>query len=109
MHAPYPYDGPEILRGPVEGALRRVIDPEMALTIVDLGLVRGVAVSEGRIRVVLTMTSVACPVADAILEDVEAELDAVAPRSMGIDLELVWEPPWTPDRMSARAKQFMGW
>jgi metal-sulfur cluster biosynthetic enzyme len=109
VQAPYPYDGPEALREPVEAALRRVIDPELALTIVDLGLVYRVTVAESRMRVELTMTSAACPVADVILEDIESELDAVAPASMAVDVELVWEPAWSADRMSARAKQFMGW
>jgi metal-sulfur cluster biosynthetic enzyme len=48
-------------------------------------------------------------VADLIIEDVGTQLDQVAPPEMAVDVELVWEPPWTTDRMSARAKTFMGW
>jgi len=55
------------------------------------------------------MTSAACPVADLIVDDVGAELDRVAPADMSVDVELVWEPAWTTERMSARAKAFMGW
>jgi metal-sulfur cluster biosynthetic enzyme len=55
------------------------------------------------------MTSAACPVVDVIIDDVGTELDKVAPADMAVDIELVWEPPWTTDRMSARAKAFMGW
>jgi len=106
---PYPYSGPEALRTPIEQALHRVVDPEVAMTIVDVGLVYGVAVTPERLHVLLTMTSAACPVADVIVDDVGAELDKVAPPGMAIDVELVWEPPWTSDRMSARAKAFMGW
>ena len=55
------------------------------------------------------MTSAACPVTDVILGDVEAELDRVVPQAMKIRVELVWEPVWSTDRMSPRAKAFMGW
>lgn len=105
----YPYNGPEDFRAPILAALRRVVDPEVAMTIVDVGLVYGVAVTPERLHVLMTMTSAACPVTDVILDDVETELDKVAPADMAIDVELVWEPSWTTDRMSPRAKAFMGW
>jgi metal-sulfur cluster biosynthetic enzyme len=107
--APYPYTGPEALREPILAALHRVVDPEVAMTIVDVGLVYGVTVTSERLHVLLTMTSAACPVADVIVDDVGTELDQVAPAGMAVDVELVWEPAWTTDRMSARAKAFMGW
>lgn len=107
--SPYPYEGPEALRLPIEAALRRVVDPEVAMTIVDVGLVYGVNVTAERVHVNLTMTSAACPVADLIVEDVGSELDRVAPDGMAVEVALVWDPPWTTDRMSARAKAFMGW
>jgi metal-sulfur cluster biosynthetic enzyme len=107
--SPYPYEGPEALRGPIERALRRVVDPEVALSIVDVGLVYGVTVTDERLHVRLTMTSAACPVTDVIIDDVEAELDPITPPDLQITTELVWEPPWTTDHMSAGAKAFMGW
>lgn len=107
--APFPYDGPPELRQPVIDALRRVIDPEVALTIVDVGLVYGVTIGGDLAHVRMTMTSAACPVTDVILDEVEAQLESVLPASMAIEIELCWEPPWTPDMMSPRAKLFMGW
>lgn len=107
--SPYPYRGPEELKAPILAALRRVVDPEVAMTIVDVGLVYGVTVEPARLQVLLTMTSAACPVTDVIVDDVGAELDKVAPADMAVEVELVWEPPWTTDRMSPRAKAFMGW
>ena len=107
--SPYPYSGPEQLREAILAALRRVVDPEVAMTIVDVGLVYGVTVSAERLHVLLTMTSAACPVVDVIVDDVEYELDKLAPSDMAIDVEVVWEPPWTADRMTPRAKEFMGW
>lgn len=103
------YTGPEGLRQPLEDALRRVVDPEMALTIVDVGLVYAVVVTDTLAEVTMTMTSVACPVTDVIVGDVETELDRILPPDLKIHVELVWEPAWTPERMSARAKAFMGW
>ena len=105
----FAYTGPADLQAPIEAALWRVIDPELALTIVDVGLVYGVAVTGDEVRVTMTMTSAACPVTDVILADVETELDAVLPADLRIAVELVWEPAWTAERLSARAKVFMGW
>jgi metal-sulfur cluster biosynthetic enzyme len=105
----YAYDGPDALRTPVLKALCSVVDPEVAMSIVDVGLVYGVTVKPERLHVVMTMTSAACPVADVILDDVLAELGGIAPQGMAVDVELVWEPAWTTERMSARAKAFMGW
>lgn len=106
---PYDYEGPDTLRQPIDDALRRVVDPEVAMNIVDVGLVYGVAVGDDLVHVRMTMTSAACPVIDVILGDAESELDRVVPPQMKIRVELVWEPAWTTDRMSARAKAFMGW
>lgn len=107
--SPFPYEGPDALQQPVLAALQRVVDPEVALSIVDVGLVYGVTVSDDRLHVRLTMTSAACPVADVIVADVERELDAIVPPELAVEVELVWDPPWTPDRMSEGAKRFMGW
>jgi metal-sulfur cluster biosynthetic enzyme len=105
----FAYDGPPEWRGPVEAALRRVVDPEVAMTIVDVGLVYAVHVEPGRWHVVMAMTSAACPVTDVILDETQDELERIAPGDTAIDVELVWEPAWTPERMSARAKAMMGW
>lgn len=106
--APYPYDGPEPLREPILAALREVVDPEVALSIVDIGLVYGVTVTPTRVHLSLTMTSAACPVADVVVDDAAAALERIAPAGTAVDVELVWEPPWTPARISARARAFLG-
>lgn len=106
---PFPYSGPADLQQPIEHALRTVVDPELALSIVDVGLVYGVTVSDSKAHVALTMTSVACPVTEMILQDVEAELHRAIPAGITIEVELVWEPAWSAERMSPRGKAFMGW
>jgi metal-sulfur cluster biosynthetic enzyme len=109
MTAPFPYTGPAELRQRVEQALRGVVDPELALSLVDVGLVYGVTIDERKAHVAVTMTSVACPVTELIIEDIEAELDRVIPRALTIEVELVWEPPWSAERISEAGKEFMGW
>ena len=106
---PFPYEGPEALHEPIVAALERVVDPEVAMNIVDVGLVYGVTLADQKLHVRVTMTSAACPVADVILDDIEAQLDRAVPPDLLIQVELVWEPPWTPERLSASARQFMGW
>jgi metal-sulfur cluster biosynthetic enzyme len=105
----FPYEGLPQLLATITAALERVVDPEVALNIVDVGLVYGVSVAAGRVDVQVTMTSAACPVTDVIVEDIEFQLDQSLPQDLKIHVELVWEPPWTAQRMSARARQFMGW
>jgi metal-sulfur cluster biosynthetic enzyme len=93
----------------VRDALSRVVDPEAGVNIVDLGLVYGLELSPAGVHVQLTMTSAACPMAEMIVDNVHAELAAVLPEGMSVDVELVWDPPWTPDRMSEVARTLFGW
>lgn len=105
---PFPYDGPEALRDPVQQALRSVVDPELALSIVDLGLVYGVSITPEKALVLWTMTSAACPVADVIVDDISQALDAVLPADLPLQLQLVWEPVWSPERLTPAARAFLG-
>ncbi len=112
MNDPYsyfPYEGPPELLPVIAGALEKVVDPELALDIVSIGLVYGVTVANGRVDVLVTMTTAACPVTDVIVSDIEDALDRVLDPELKIHVEVVWEPPWTPERMSDSAKTFMGW
>jgi metal-sulfur cluster biosynthetic enzyme len=84
-------------------ALRRIEDPELGINIVDLGLVRGVEIDRAHIRVRMTLTSAACPMGPALVDDVRRALPGQA------DIELEWQPPWSPDMMSATAKEQLGW
>jgi metal-sulfur cluster biosynthetic enzyme len=103
------YQGPDELREPIEHALQRVVDPEMALSIVEVGLVYRVEIDDAWARVTMTMTSAACPVTDVIVDDVYAQLTKVLPPECEIDVDVVWDPPWTPERLSTSARLFLGW
>ncbi len=98
----------DALRALAREALRSVIDPEIGLDVVELGLVYGIEVDGTTLRVDLTMTSAACPLGDVIVADAEQRLRALEGVS-DVSVRLVWDPPWTPDRMSSRARGILGW
>jgi metal-sulfur cluster biosynthetic enzyme len=93
----------------VTQALRSVEDPEAGMSIVDLGLVYSVRCEPGRVRVEMTMTSPACPAAPYLVDEAAAAVRGIAPEGTDVQVELVWEPPWTPERMSAEAQSRFGW
>jgi metal-sulfur cluster biosynthetic enzyme len=89
-------------------ALREVLDPEVGVNVVDLGLVYGVAADENGTRVDLTMTTPACPLGETLISDTKAALRrSGAPEPIAV--ELVWDPPWSPARMTPAAKRQLGW
>lgn len=89
-------------------ALKGVIDPEIGVNIVDLGLIYGLEVSPDRIDVRMTMTSPTCPMGDLLMDEVESALDRLAP-GIPVHLELVWDPPWSPEKMSPETRDHFGW
>ena len=93
----------------VRNALRDVIDPEAGINIVELGLVYRIALAGSVVNVDLTMTSPTCPMGDMILDDARQAVEACLPEGMSLDLQLVWEPPWGPERMSEKARGHFGW
>jgi metal-sulfur cluster biosynthetic enzyme len=93
----------------VKAALRTVEDPEAGMSVLDLGLVYGIALEPGKVRVDMTMTSPACPASEYIVDEAAAAIRAVAPEGTEVEVRLVWEPPWSPERMSGDAQQRFGW
>jgi metal-sulfur cluster biosynthetic enzyme len=93
----------------VREALRSVDDPEAGMNIVDLGLVYGVEVFADVVQIELTMTTAACPMADMIVDQARAAVEAIVPEGVVVDVQLVWDPPWTPDKMSGIARGHFGW
>ena len=92
----------------VEAALANVIDPELGLDFMELGLIYGVDISgEGAVHVSFSLTSPGCPIGPQVAEQIDefvSELDGVT----GVSTELTFTPPWTPDRMSEDAKFALG-
>jgi metal-sulfur cluster biosynthetic enzyme len=87
-------------------ALRRVTDPEYPLSIVDLGLVCGVTVERDVARVALTFTSIGCPAIEMLIGDVKDAAGAV-PGVGRVEVEVVWNPPWTRERISPLGRKVL--
>ncbi len=103
------YDGDRTFREPIVAALKTIYDPEIPVDIYELGLVYGVSVAEDRsVRVEMTLTSPACPSAEAIPVEVKDKILGIEGIE-GCNVSIVWDPPWTPDHMSETARVTLGW
>lgn len=91
----------------VLGALKEIYDPEIPVNIYDLGLIYGVELDEGHATVTMTLTTPHCPVAESMPAEVELRVSAV-PGVATCDVNLVWDPPWDPQKMSDDAKLELG-
>ena len=89
----------------IREALRHVVDPEIGVNIVDLGLVYRIEVEGARARIAMTMTSPACPLADYLKDLVTSAIRQHLPEVVDVDVNLEWEPPWDPDMMSDEARR----
>lgn len=87
-------------------ALGRVTDPEYPLSIVDLGMVYRVEVDRGTVRVAMTFTSIGCPAIEMLVTDVREAVGALAGVE-AVEVEVVWSPPWTRERISARGRRVL--
>jgi metal-sulfur cluster biosynthetic enzyme len=91
----------------VEAALSNVIDPELGLDFVELGLIYGIEVDGGNVHVTFSLTSPGCPIGPQVSEQIDefvSELDGVEE----VSTNMTFSPPWTPDRMSEDAKFALG-
>ena len=95
-------------KGEVLDALENVIDPEIGLNIVEVGLVYRVDVSEDTVEIDFTLTSPGCPLAGTIMEDIHREVSA-ATGVQNVQANLVWNPPWSLDFMSEEARLQLGY
>lgn len=93
----------------IRNALRRVVDPEIGANIVDLGLIYRIDNKADGLVIEMTMTSPACPMGEMIVDDAHSELARILPDGQRAEIRIVWEPPWTPARMSERCREHLGW
>jgi metal-sulfur cluster biosynthetic enzyme len=91
----------------VYGALHDCYDPEIPINLVDLGLIYGVEIEEGHVNVVMTLTARGCPAHSFISEAVRARV-AQIPGVESANVQVVWDPPWDPSRLSEAAKKQLG-
>ena len=98
----------ELLKENIYGALETVVDPELGVDIINLGLVYDVEMDdEGHTIVTMTLTSMGCPLAATIVEQIKVALQDI-PEVKGTEVNIVWSPPWSKDRMSRIAKIALG-
>ncbi len=92
----------------IRNVLTEILDPEYGISIVELGMVSHIDVQGGEVRVGLTLTTPSCPAGNVILEGVRTAVAAL-PGVETTDVYLQWDPPWTPDRLTAAARRLLGW
>ncbi|MDN4606854.1 metal-sulfur cluster assembly factor [Sporosarcina highlanderae] len=96
------------MKGSLMGALENVIDPELGIDIVNLGLVYDVELDdEGTAKVTMTLTSMGCPMGPQIVANIKQELMEL-PEVKDVDVNIIWNPPWSRDKMSRYAKMALG-
>lgn len=88
-------------------ALKEIFDPEIPVNIYDLGLIYNVEIDEGHVLVTMTLTTPHCPVAESMPAEVELRVGAV-PGVGDAEVNLVWDPPWSPQNMSDEARLELG-
>ncbi|MDO8501935.1 MAG: metal-sulfur cluster assembly factor [Gemmatimonadaceae bacterium] len=91
----------------VKLALRRVKDPDLNLNILDLGLVYDISVTGTKVKVDMTLTSPGCPSGHEIMSNAEQEIKTL-PGVESVDMNLVWTPFWTPEKMEPRVRAYLG-
>jgi metal-sulfur cluster biosynthetic enzyme len=89
-------------------ALKTVIDPELGINIIDLGLVYHAARTANGINIALTMTTPACPLGEMMTEEIKLVLGDRFPDLPDVRVEIVWDPPWSPELMSEESRRQLG-
>jgi metal-sulfur cluster biosynthetic enzyme len=93
----------------IRATLKTVLDPEIGVNIVDLGLIYKIEKRPDELYIQMTMTTPTCPLHGVITRNMDRALRTTYPDLGRMTIELVWEPPWNPDMMSDLAKRQLGW
>jgi iron-sulfur cluster assembly accessory protein len=93
----------------VREVLHRIIDPEVGVNVVDLGLVYGITIDGRKVHVRMTMTTPACPLGEHITNEATSFITSAYPAVQNVDVEIVWEPAWGPHMISDAARKQLGW
>jgi len=89
-------------------ALKKVYDLEIPVNIVDLGLIYGIEIKDNSVNIKMTMTAPGCPLGFLLVDMVKEAVKEEIPSVKEVNVKLVWDPPWTPERMSEEAKRLLG-
>jgi FeS assembly SUF system protein len=96
-----------IKKAEVMKKLKECYDPEIPINIVDLGLVYDVKIKEGNVYIKMTLTAIGCPLTGFIVEDIKNKLKEIK-GVKNVDVDIVWDPPWSPEKMSKEARAILG-
>ncbi len=99
-----PGEAPQVTEEKILEVLSNVYDPEIPIDIVNLGLIYGIEIDGGNVRIEMTMTAPGCPVSGQIAGESRLLVEEI-PGVESVDIELVWDPPWDPSKMSEEAQQ----
>ena len=97
----------EVTKDVVRGMLCQVYDPELHMSVVDLGLIYGLEVQDGTVDLRMTLTTPGCPYGPQLMYEVDQSVRSI-PGVKTVNLDLVWDPPWSPDKMSEEARLELG-
>lgn len=93
----------------IRESLQEVMDPELNISIVDLGLVYDIRqLANGKTKITMTLTTIGCPLFSLIEQEVRSKLKELGIKEKDVELELTFDPPWSMERMSERAKAMLG-
>lgn len=95
----------ELTPSSIRQVLSQIIDPEVGASIVDMGLIYDIRLGDNEVDIDMTMTSPACPMGEMILEDIDQTLHHYLPNGMSHKVNVVWDPPWDPSKMSPALRQ----
>lgn len=89
--------------------MEKVIDPELGVDLVSLGLIYGLSMTDGVVAVTMTLTTMGCPISDVLANLIQAALENNVAEVKEVKIDLVWEPAWTPAKMSRYARMVTGY
>ena len=91
----------------VRRVLKTAVDPEFGLSVIDLGLIYELKIEDDKVYIKMTLTTPTCPLANVIVADVYQKVKEI-PGVKDVDIELTFDPPWTPDMMTPEARKLLG-
>lgn len=99
----------QVTENQVLDSLKQCMDPEIPISIVDMGLIYGISINQdNKVDIKMTMTTRGCPLHDTMVNDVKRYVNKV-PGVTGVNVEIVWEPTWTPEKMSDEGKKLINY
>lgn len=96
-----------VTREQIEGVLKNIPDPEIGVSLWDLGLIYGITIEKENVHILLTLTTIGCPLFNLISDPIKEKIGELK-GVKNVEVELTFEPPWSPERMTEDAKQQLG-